>query len=79
MESDHTAFIHRYTLRQLLNYVRTVPIDEIAFIKQAYHLNLILFQEALKSNKATISRNIPENSRPFVDALSQPVQVWLVD
>jgi hypothetical protein len=56
-----------------------VPIDEIAFIKQAYHLNLTLFQEALKSNKATISRNIPENSRPFVDALSQPVQVWLVD
>ena len=52
LESDHTAFIHRYTLRQLLNYVRTVLIDEIAFIKQAYHLNLTLFQEALKSNKA---------------------------
>ena len=58
LASEKPPLIHRYTLRQLLNYVRTVPIDEIAFIKHAYHLNLILFQEALKSSKATITYHL---------------------
>lgn len=72
LESDHTAFIHRYTLRQLLNYVRTVPIDEIAFIKQAYHLNLTLFQEALKSNKATITYHLfRQNHQQIISADEQ--------
>ena len=55
MTSEKPPLIHRFTLRQLLNYVRTVPVDEIAFIRHAYDLNLALFQEALKSSKANIT------------------------
>lgn len=50
-----TPLIHRYSLRQLLNYVNRVPVDEIAFIRHAYDLNLVLFQEALRSKKTTIT------------------------
>ena len=55
LTAEKPPLIHRYTLRQLLNYVRTVPISEIAFIKHAYDLNLALFQEALRSSKAPIT------------------------
>ena len=55
MTSEKPPLIHRYTLRQLMNYVGRVPISEIAFIRHAYDLNLALFQEALKSSKATIT------------------------
>ena len=55
MTSEKPPHIHRYTLRQLMNYVDRVPISEIAFIRHAHDLNLALFQEALKSSKATIT------------------------
>lgn len=46
---EASPLIHRYTLRRLLNYVRTVPIEEIRFVRQAYDLNLALFEQAIKS------------------------------
>lgn len=49
-ENISVPLIHRYTLRRLLNYARTVPIEEIRFIRQAYNLNLALFEQALKSH-----------------------------
>ncbi len=48
-ENVSVPLVHRYTLRQLLNYSRTVPIEEIRFICQAYDLNLVLFEQAIKS------------------------------
>ena len=48
-ENKSVPLIHRYTLRRLLNYARTVPIEEIRFIRQAYDLNLALFEQAIKS------------------------------
>lgn len=48
-ENISVPLIHRYTLRRLLNYARTVPIEEIRFIRQAYDLNMALFEQALKS------------------------------
>jgi L-cysteine desulfidase len=48
-ENISVPLVHRYTLRQLLNYSRTVPIEEIRFIYQAYDLNLVLFEQAIKS------------------------------
>lgn len=70
--SDNTPLIHRYTLRQLLNYVRTVPVDEIAFIRHAYDLNLALFQEALKSSKATITDYLySQNHQQIISADEQ--------
>ena len=52
---EGTPLIHRYTLRQILNYVKTVPLDEIAFIGKAYDLNLSLFDEAIKSRRTTFA------------------------
>lgn len=53
-----TTDIHRYSLRQLLSYVRTVPVDEIDFIGKAYDLNLALFESAVKSRRTTITRQL---------------------
>ena len=52
---EGTPLIHRYTLRQILHYVKTVPLDEIAFIGKAYDLNLSLFDEAIKSRRTTFA------------------------
>lgn len=67
-----TPLIHRYSLRQLLNYVNRVPIDEITFIRHAYDLNLALFQEALKSSKATITAYLySQNHQQVISADEQ--------
>lgn len=49
--SDDISVIHRYTLRQIVNYVRNVPMEEIRFISRAYDVNLRLFRQALRSGK----------------------------
>ena len=47
--------IHCYTLRQLLHYAQSVPIEEIRFIHRAYDLNLALFEQAIKSRRTTFT------------------------
>lgn len=54
----HEYEIHRHTLRQLLNYVRSVPIQEIEFISKAYDLNLSLFESAIDSRRTTITKQL---------------------
>lgn len=54
-EEEKVPVIHRYTLRQILNYTRTVSIDEIRFIRQAYDLNLALFEQSIKSRRTTFA------------------------
>ena len=31
--------IHRYTLKQILHYIETVPVNEIEFIREAFPMN----------------------------------------
>ena len=50
--------IHRYTLAELVDYVNTVPLEEIEFVKDAYKLNLELFEEALKNPRTTFARQL---------------------
>lgn len=52
---EGSPLIHRYTLRQILHYAKTVPLNEIAFISKAYDLNLSLFDEAIKSRRTTFA------------------------
>ncbi len=52
--------IHKYTLSEILDYVDTVPIAEIEFVKEAYKVNLLLFEEGLKSEKTTFARALKE-------------------
>ena len=48
--------IHRYTLAQLLDYVRTVPVEEISFIEQAFTMNMELLQEGLENPRTKFAR-----------------------
>ena len=50
--------IHRYTLADLVDYVNTVPLEEIEFVKEAYKVNLELFEEALKNPRTTFARQL---------------------
>nr|WP_314637579.1 L-serine ammonia-lyase, iron-sulfur-dependent, subunit alpha [uncultured Oribacterium sp.] len=50
--------IHRYTLAELVDYVNTVPLEEIEFVKDAYKVNLELFEEALRNPRTTFARQL---------------------
>ena len=52
--------IHKYTLSEILDYVDTVPVAEIEFVKEAYKVNLLLFEEGLKSERTTFARALKE-------------------
>lgn len=51
--ADEVCLIHRYTLRQLYDYVCEVPVEEIAFIEKAFDMNQELLEEGLHSAKTT--------------------------
>ena len=64
---EASPLIHRYTLRRLLNYVRTVPTEEIRFVRQAYDLNLALFEQALKSRSTPFAHYLfQKNGRRII-------------
>lgn len=50
--------IHKYTLLQILDYINNVPISEIKFVKEAYDVNLELFEEAISNPKTTFSKKL---------------------
>lgn len=52
--------IHKYTLQGLYEYISTVDIEEISFIRDAYKLNLELFHEGLKNPRTTFARHLLE-------------------
>ncbi|MDO4383139.1 MAG: L-serine ammonia-lyase, iron-sulfur-dependent, subunit alpha [Eubacteriales bacterium] len=52
-ETSEPPLIHRYTLGEMLDYVRTVPAEEIAFIQEAFEMNLALFREGLANPRTT--------------------------
>lgn len=45
------AIIHHYTLKEILEYVETVPYLDICFIKDAFAMNMDLLKEGLDSPK----------------------------
>ena len=57
-EESHS--IHTYTLQQLYDYIRTVDIEEIRFIEDAYRVNLELFHEGLSNPRTTFARHLLE-------------------
>ena len=52
-EIEETPLIHKYTLKDLVSYVKNVDIKEIKFIQKAFDVNMELFNEGLKSRKST--------------------------
>lgn len=53
-EEAETPVIHRYTMRQILEYVKQVPMKEISFIREAFSMNIELLEEGIHSKKTTI-------------------------
>ena len=53
-EEAETPVIQRYTLRQILEYVKQVPAKEISFIREAFSMNIELLEEGIHSKKTTI-------------------------
>lgn len=54
------ATIHDYTLKDLYDYIDTVDIAEIDFIKEAFSMNMDLFYEGLKSDKTTFIKYLKD-------------------
>lgn len=52
--------IHKYTLKDIVDYVNTVPLEEIEFVKEAYKVNLLLFEEGMKSSRTTFGKALKE-------------------
>ena len=47
-----------YSLAEILRYVNTVPVEEIAFIEKAYTMNLELLKEGLASDRAVFAKKL---------------------
>lgn len=54
--------IHSFTLEQIVEYARTVPAEEIAFIEEAYEMNCRLFEEGLKNERTSYARYLLEKN-----------------
>ena len=48
--------IHRYTLRQIYDYADSADIGELEFIREAYRVNLELFEEGLLNSRTTFAK-----------------------
>ena len=55
-EQEEQHLIHKYTLEEMHTYAKTVPLEEIEFVKAAYEMNWELMQEGLRNEKTTYAR-----------------------
>lgn len=53
-----TPLIHTYTLAQMVDFIKTVDISELQFIKEAYRVNMELFEEGLNNPRTTFARQL---------------------
>ena len=54
-DKEEVHVIHKYSLKDMLDYVRTVPFSEISFVMDAYRVNMELFSEGLNSKRTTFA------------------------
>ena len=54
-ETEDACEIHSYTLEQLVDYAKRVPIEEIRFISDAYTVNMALLQEGISNRRTTFA------------------------
>lgn len=59
---EHVPVIHRYSLKQILQYVNDVEAEEIRFIEQAFSMNLELLEEGLASDRAVFAKRFYEEN-----------------
>ena len=49
--AEDTAQIHRYTMQEIYDFVQSVPVEELVFIRRAFDVNMELFQAGLDSTR----------------------------
>lgn len=60
-EAEDTV-IHKYTLRDFMKYIEGVDEKEIAFIREAFIMNMELLEEGLRSDKTTFGPLLKKNN-----------------
>ncbi len=50
--------IHQFTVKDFLNYIETVPLQELAALNEAYEINLGLFELALSSDSTPFAHKL---------------------
>lgn len=57
-ENKDEVVLHRYSVKDILEYINNVDISEIEFVMKAHDMNMILFQEGLNSKKTTFVKQL---------------------
>lgn len=59
---EEVPLIHRFRLHDILQYIREVPGEEIAFIKDAFVVNEALLMEGLSSSRTKIGKQLKKEN-----------------
>lgn len=59
---DAVKTIHKFTLKELVDYVNNVPYSHVDFVLQAFYTNLDLLNESIGSNKTTYTKFLLEEN-----------------
>lgn len=57
-QAHEAPVIHRYSLKELVDYAENVDIEEISFIREAYRVNMELFEYGLKSPRTVFAHQL---------------------
>lgn len=57
-ETKEEIVLHRYSVKDILEYIDNVDISEIEFVMKAHNMNMILFQEGLNNKKTTFVKQL---------------------
>ena len=63
---EEGALIHGYTLAGLCEFVDSVPLADLEFIRQAYVVNYDLFEEGLHSPRTTFAKSLYQQNHEQV-------------
>ena len=54
--TEKDCLIHQYTLKEICDFISTVDIRELEFIREAYRVNIELFEEGIHSPRTTFGK-----------------------
>ncbi len=57
-EEKEAELIQRLTLSEILRYVNTVPAEEIGFIREAFRVNMALFEEGMRNSRTVFLHHL---------------------
>ena len=54
--------IHGFSFEALVSYAKTVPIEEISFLREAFSMNLALLEEGLRDTRTVVAHHLFEKN-----------------